>query len=577
MGTAYAVLPLYGVLAYRRTPLRDAWCAIQLSMLTLHLNTRRPASCNPGRHLLESRHLAAFAVKLLSINMSTSLGAGDLLAYNAKHRVLICRECKYAVQKSALGSHLLRHKVYRRERQRLLSVIAKLDILEPDDVQLPTANSLPVEGLPTISGYRCTANGCENLCASSKRMRRHWSEKHGESDPSPSCSRPVLLQTFFRGTKLKYFEVWSESSGERARTPTPVPTEDAPAIVASQLAHYSHTSVPRTRPSSLDLETLRYFHHFTTITSPTLPDTKHPPSTYWQVEVVSQTLQLGWLMSGLLAISASHAGTLSDEGAAKQAHWERSMQFSQEFFAGWEEAKRESCSAPVEGAEAGAQMACILRCCQWSSEVSAMASEPAAAAPFQLRSFINTIRGCSDPDFAFHPAVGDEDMPEEESSDRARTERGDGPNASAVTAGAVPPTILQHIRSLPSRMLEPLGKPASAFDFFATLSAIDTLVECCSLSYSSDGMVTAWLGMESWLWRVPAHFREMVWRKCPGALVVLAQWSVLVERAECCYWFLEGSTANVRRNISQELPDDDGIQGLIRNLPSVVVETTAGA
>ncbi|KAH6843030.1 hypothetical protein B0I37DRAFT_393364 [Chaetomium sp. MPI-CAGE-AT-0009] len=502
--------------------------------------------------------------------MPTTLGSSDLLVYNAKHGVLICRECKYAVQKSALGSHLLRHKVYRQERQRLLSAIAKLDILEPDDVRLPSAGSLPVEGLPIISGFRCTATECENLCASSKRMSRHWSERHGGSDSSGPCSRPVLLQTFFRGTKLGYFEVRSGSSGERdgAETGTPTPvTEDDVEVVASALAHHPHTSVPR-RPvhrSSPDLETLRYFHHFTTITSPTLPLTENSTSTYWQVDVVTQALQLSWLMSGLLAISASHAGTLSDDEPTKRAHWERSAQFSQEFFAGWGEAKREPCSDPVEGAKAGAQMACILRCCHWLSEASATASE-SAATPFQLRLFIGTVRGCSDPDFALRSAVGGEDMPEEDEFGRARTDRGGGSNTSAIAVGTAPPALLQRFRSLPSRMLDPLGKPASAFDFFATLSAIDTLVECCSLSHFSDDMGTVWIGMESWLWRVPAHFRQMVWRRCPAALAVLAHWSILVERAEGYCWFLKGSTANVRRQIAGDLPEDDRIHDLINNL-----------
>src|ERR1700753_2780327 len=98
-------------------------------------------------------------------NMPITFGTPNLLEYNAKHRQLICRECKYAIQKSALGSHLLRHKIYRGERQRLLTSIARLALLEPDDVQLPPAASPPVDGLPIISGYRCTATGCESLYA----------------------------------------------------------------------------------------------------------------------------------------------------------------------------------------------------------------------------------------------------------------------------------------------------------------------------------------------------------------------------------------------------------------------------
>src|SRR5277367_6532329 len=143
--------------------------------------------------------------------LAIRLGPRDLLEYDARYGVLICRECQYAIQKSALQSHLLRHKIYRHERQRLLSSIAQLDLFEPHQVPLPTPASPPIDALPIISGYRCTAVGCGNLCASSKRMRRHWSEIHGLSEPlNPSSfARPVKLQTFFRSTKLRYFKVTS--------------------------------------------------------------------------------------------------------------------------------------------------------------------------------------------------------------------------------------------------------------------------------------------------------------------------------------------------------------------------------
>ena len=147
--------------------------------------------------------------------MSIAFDKHDLLKYDAKHSVLICQKCKYAIQKSALESHLLRHKIYRGERRRLLSSIARLEIFEPDEVQLPPVGSSPVDTLPIISGYRCTATNCENLCASSKRMKLHWSEKHGLSDPPETSARSVNLQTFFRGTKLRYFEVASPRTTAR--------------------------------------------------------------------------------------------------------------------------------------------------------------------------------------------------------------------------------------------------------------------------------------------------------------------------------------------------------------------------
>jgi hypothetical protein len=103
---------------------------------------------------------------------------GNILVYNAQHRVLICRDCQYAVQKSALASHLLRHKIYRTDRQQLLSSVSSLDVLEPEDVLLPGPTSSPVDELPVIDELRCTVAGCEYLYASEKRMKKHRSESH---------------------------------------------------------------------------------------------------------------------------------------------------------------------------------------------------------------------------------------------------------------------------------------------------------------------------------------------------------------------------------------------------------------
>lgn len=139
------------------------------------------------------------------------LDSRDLLRYEPKYKVLICRECQYAIQKSAVQSHLLRHKIYRGERQSLLSLVTEFDLSKPEDVPLPDPTSSPVDILPVISGYRCTRPGCGHLCASSKRMRHHWSEIHALKTPAVDCvlGQPVKLQTFFRGTKVRYFEVAS--------------------------------------------------------------------------------------------------------------------------------------------------------------------------------------------------------------------------------------------------------------------------------------------------------------------------------------------------------------------------------
>jgi hypothetical protein len=116
----------------------------------------------------------------------TKAAPSGLLLYLREYGVLICRECQYAIQKSALRSHLLRHKIYRDERERLLSSVARLQLYEPDEVPLPGPGSPTISGLPLVSGFCCTAAKCGHLCASEKRMKRHWSDDHGRIIESSS-------------------------------------------------------------------------------------------------------------------------------------------------------------------------------------------------------------------------------------------------------------------------------------------------------------------------------------------------------------------------------------------------------
>lgn len=133
------------------------------------------------------------------------LGSNNLLEYNPNYGVLICRECEYAIQKSAVQSHLLRHKIYRGERQKLLASIAEFDLREPDDVKVPNSDIRPIPALPVLDGYRCSWGGCCNLCASVKRMKRHWADCHGGTKDFEMMAKEVKMQTFFRGTKISTY------------------------------------------------------------------------------------------------------------------------------------------------------------------------------------------------------------------------------------------------------------------------------------------------------------------------------------------------------------------------------------
>lgn len=535
---------------------------------------------------------------------SIRLGPFDLLEYDARYRVLICRECRYAIQKSALQSHLLRHKIYRDERQRLLSFIAQLELFEPDQVPLPNPDSLSIDSLPIISGYRCTAIGCGNLCASYKRMRRHLSEIHGLSEPSSSSSPyPVKLQTFFRGTKLRYFEVTpppvtgvapagsllANTTDERygkERRDEDIHTADTGSPILRPVPKPQEThsdSLPKSFPVDLNLETLTYFHHFTTITSLTLPCPEYlqRAAQYWQTDVILEALRRRWLMCGLLAISACHLSTLTAEVAVQQVHRERSIQFFVEFFSGWEETTKHDSDTVTAGIEedirkAGAQIRSIL-CCAYHALPEPMTNQVKVtelASCHELQSIIIIIRSFFLTDLTLHSDSVESDHfdgQEETSTEGTRILK---PRSSSDTGSlSIVPyrdnkhfALLTHLYTLPSRMVETIGKPESVQDVLATLSAIAALIECCGISFVSDEAGAAWRGMATWLIKVPNHFNHLISSHSSAALIVLYHWASLVERAEYCgCWFLRGLAKIVRLQVREQLPADNyAIQSLIR-------------
>ena len=113
-------------------------------------------------------------------------------------------------------------------------------------------------------------------------------------------------------------------------------------------------------------------------------------------------------------------------------------------------------------------------------------------------------------------------------------------NASGDNTSSV---VLELLHTLPSRIAEGLGKTENTDDVFATLAAITTVTECCSIGFADDTATTAWQGVKTWLASVPDHFNQMVRSHHPAALVVLAFWAAMLvkqaERRGC--WFLKGA------------------------------------
>jgi hypothetical protein len=451
-------------------------------------------------------------------------------------------------------------------------------------------------------------------------MRSHWREVHGFSESFPNSSsfaRPVKLQTFFRGTKLRYFEVTSpqgaiatkmareiaigdeevhdggrdeeepEVQGHDLAASTLLPLPTPPPFVPTfpnaastilplptplAFVPTSPHAAPEPSPVNRDLETLTYFHHFTTNTSLTLPSAEHPwPGThYWQTDTVLQALRRSWLMSGLLAISACHLAVLTDDRTVERAHCERSARFFAEFSTGWEELMKPSLDVGVveeeqEARRVGGQVRCLLRCAYWAFNDSVLyQGVPLKLVPlFELESFMTTIRDFVVPDFSLRSdgVQNHDDGHQEDPFSQTIDFLGTG------SSSANPPTaIFNRLQSLPSLLTETIGKPDNIHDVFATLSAIATLTSCCATSFASDEAGAAWQGMTMWVTKVPEHFSLMVLRSSPAALVVLAHWAAfLVQRAEeSGSWFLRGLAERVLRMVAERLSEDDrAVKGLV--------------
>lgn len=127
----------------------------------------------------------------------------ELFSYLPQHRVIICTICSYAVPPKAAARHLKEiHRILRSARRPFIKWITTLDLVEPEDVLLPSQDDFPVQGLPVYSGLRCDWPGCGHLCLAEKRMKSHIQLVHGTADCGWASTQ---IQTFFRGRLLRYF------------------------------------------------------------------------------------------------------------------------------------------------------------------------------------------------------------------------------------------------------------------------------------------------------------------------------------------------------------------------------------
>jgi hypothetical protein len=130
--------------------------------------------------------------------------------------------------------------------------------------------------------------------------------------------------------------------------------------------------------------------------------------------------------------------------------------------------------------------------------------------------------------------------------------------------------MLGKFRALPPRLSSAFGRPDRVNDVLATLSAIVALVVCCKACFVSDVAGRVWQSAAVWFTKLPEHFSDMLRSEKPAALVVLAHWVMLLQRAEDCgCWYFMGMARRMMDEIGDRLGvEDQVLRHLVQELIS---------
>ena len=251
-------------------------------------------------------------------------GLGGLLIHLPDYGVVICKVCRFAIQPSALSSHLQNHHILRSERRGILDQLCSLRLYPPERVGVPASDSRRVPDLPVLSGFKCDAAACSYACTSVKRMCQHWSEVHGEPNSKAIQYRGARLQTFFRGNKIRYFEVegpkhspcWTQKESQlsikKAVSPLPADLEGR--------------SLEQVQAPPLDHRSLLYMHHYTRHSALFL-NRGSESTAFWLDSIVLEAQKHSFLMYSLLCISAIDKARKTTDNNEKREHLQASASY----------------------------------------------------------------------------------------------------------------------------------------------------------------------------------------------------------------------------------------------------------
>lgn len=251
-------------------------------------------------------------------------GLGELLIHLPNHGVVICKDCRFAIQPSAFSSHLQNHHILRSERRCILDQLSTLGLRTPDNVGVLAADSRRIARLPVLSGFKCAAAECSYACTSVKRMCQHWSEVHEEPNSKAIKYREAKLQTFFRGNKIRYFEVEGPRDSQCWTQKGSLLAIKKPSLLSP--ADSADEAFDEIQAPPLDYQSLLYMHHYTRHSSWFL-NRGNENNDFWLDTIVFEASRYPFLMNGLLCVSAIDKARRATDHAERRKHSQASASY----------------------------------------------------------------------------------------------------------------------------------------------------------------------------------------------------------------------------------------------------------
>ncbi|RYC55424.1 hypothetical protein CHU98_g10787 [Xylaria longipes] len=470
-------------------------------------------------------------------------GLGGLLTHLPNYGVVICKDCRFAIQPSAFSSHLQNHHILRSERRCILDQLFSLRLPPPDRVGVPASDSPRIADLPVLPGFKCDTTRCNYACASVKRMCQHWSEVHDEPNSKAIKYREARLQTFFRGNKIRYFEVegpkdsqsWTQKQSQVA---TKKPDLLSPADSVDE-------ALDKIQAPPLDYQSLLYMHHYTRHSGFSL-NRGNESTTFWLDTIICEAHKHPFLMYSLLCVSAADKARKTTDHTERRNH----LQASASYCAGAISGYRAAIACPTRD-NSTALVACS-RLLGQQEVARDLIKFQETNHNFTIEDIIEHIvllRGCTDlmmqlqstlpPDSPFRlPTLVKFGLRQIEENDDT---------AMPLNPGCIPTSTWLILNTLEAK-LEAVGLLPES-EVFMIRRAISLLARAALHAYDAKEDESSWAGwnaVEGWL-RSSVILDELLPAMRglrPAALVVFVSWAMLLlRRLEESYDWMTGLSA----------------------------------